>query len=85
MSTRPRWPSAYARPAESDPVSQWFTGLGPVLRAESVDGQRTGAAILCHAVLHALGTQSIREVHHLVQAVERALGYLDWLEMTAAI
>ena len=60
-----------AVPDEQDPAAQWLAGLRAVLRAESVDQRRIGATVMCRAVLHVLDAESVPDVHHLEDAVER--------------
>ena len=71
---------ARATVTHDDPIDQWRHGVAAVLRAESDDPGRRGAAVVCTAALEALATASGLHDPWFGDALERALDALPLRE-----
>lgn len=77
---------AVAVPAsQGDPLEQWWTAVSAVLRAESHDRRRVGAAILCRTVLTILAMDPPPPVADLEKTVRDVLHGLDYRDHAAVV
>ena len=73
-----------AAPVDRDPAETWLLALRGVLRAESDDERRIGAAVLCRLVLDVLQRRSAWTADVLDDAVHQELERSDYSEADAA-
>lgn len=75
---------AVAMPAsEGDSLEQWWTAVSAVLRAESHDDRREGAAVLCRTLLTVLATEPPPAAADLEDTVHDLLHHIDHREHSA--
>ena len=74
---------AVAATPPDDPLAQWRAGLGALLRTESADEHRIGAAVVCRVVLGVLDAPPPEDLHSFAGAVEQALDRLPDRERSA--
>jgi hypothetical protein len=75
---------AVAATPPDDPLAQWRAGFGALLRTESTDEYRIGAAVVCRVVLGVLDAPPPEDLRSFASAVEQALNYLPDRDRSAA-